>query len=144
MLFYLVIVSGLFLCHQTNIVRAGRQDSLCLFPDCFITMNVYKFSVVICAADFNEAPTISKRPGKSLHFVCPLQCTDNHVFDHYNQQTDQYNKIQEGTTYDAIIHIINNNDAGTYRCWCNDTETSSYCHLKVEGKILNGIQLNMW
>ena len=87
-----------------------------------------------CAADANEAPTLPTRAGDLLHFLCPLQCTGYYyVFEHYNQQAKEMSMIQEGPTYEATILIGSHDDAGTYRCWCRDNETPSYCHLKVEG-----------
>jgi len=110
MLFYLAIVSGLFLCQQTRLARAGRWT--------WLKMSYYfiHFTAVTCTTDANEAPTLPTRTGDLLHFLCPLQCTGNHVFEHYNQQAKEMNIIQERPTYEATILIGSHNDAGIYRC----------------------------
>jgi len=99
-----------------------------------VLCNVILSSAVdICTRDSKSAPTINKKPGESLRIVCPLYCKENHVFDHYNKQKQQYDKIQEEPSYSATIHITDYTNAGIYRCWCTESETPLYCYLRIKG-----------
>ena len=149
MLFYLTIVSGLFLIQQTKMITAvpGRKTNsgqlTALLQILQVNFNnIYLlFIVKICTTEPDKAPITNKKPGESFQFVCPLRCAGDHVFEHYNEQAEHLINNIEGTAYSAIITIASHSDAGTYRCSCRDSEEPSYCYLKVHGKVFIGINL---
>jgi len=66
-----------------------------------------------------------------VDFFCPLGCTGNHIFEHYNPLTRQYDIVREQESYIANISIRQYNDAGTYKCRCSGN-VHKHCHLKVD------------
>ena len=95
------------ICHQTT---AGSQPG-------------------ICTQEPENAGTVPKHLNEMVEFLCPLGCSGNHIFEHYNQSSGQYDVIIQQRNHTASIPIRQYSDAGTYRCRCS---IRGLCHLKVD------------
>ena len=93
----------------------------------------------ICADDARNAQPLHKRTGEPVELICHRHhCDGVYVFQHFNQSTQRWDVIQEGS-HNYTIAAIELDNGGSYRCWkrCHNRRRSAYCYLGVTGMIAN-------
>ena len=94
----------------------------------------------ICSSQPNRGQPLCKQHNDTASFLCNpnLECSGDYeyVFERNNLQTDNYNEIQKGASYQYNRRIHSITDGGNHRCQkrCKDSSANStYCYVTIQG-----------